>query len=166
MRRPPGIALAGALLVLSLFSSHGLVRAAAPAPVPGQQPAPPAPQKLTFTGNVVLWAFTVNPDKTADYEQVIQKLKAALQKIERPEAKQQLAGWKVIKNAMAQPDGSILYIHIIDPVVKDADYSITNLYYEAFTDPAERKTFYDMYRGAVKAAFFQIQGPLVAELSK
>ena len=106
----------------------------------------------------MLWAFTVNPDKTADYEQVLQKLKAALQKIERPEAKQQLAGWKVIKNAMPQPDGSILYIHVIDPVVKDADYSITTLYYEAFTDPAERKAFYDMYRGALKAAVLSDSG--------
>jgi hypothetical protein len=170
MRRPSGILLAGALLVLPLFSSHGLARAAAPDPAPGQQPAPgaqpAAPTKLLFTGDVVLWAFTVNPDKTADYEQVITKLKAALQKIERPEAKQQLAGWKVMKNTKAQPDGSILYIHVISPVVKDADYSITNLYYEAFTDPAERKAFYDLYRGAIKAAFFQIDGPLVADLSK
>jgi hypothetical protein len=166
MRRPSGIALAGALLVLSLFSSHGLVRAASLAPVPGQQPAPAAPTKVTFTGDTVLWAFTVNPDKTADYDQVLEKLKAALQKIERPEAKQQLAGWKVIKNAMPQTDGSILYIHVISPVVKDADYSITNLYYEAFTDPAERKVFYDMYRGALKAALFTIQGPVVADLSK
>ena len=170
MRRPSGILLAGVILVLPLFSPHAAVRAAAPAPAPGQQPAPAAqpaaPQKLIFTGDIVLWAFTVNPDKTADYEQVLAKTKAALMKIERPEAKQQLAGWRVIKNAAAQPDGSLLYIHVINPVVKDADYSITNLVYEAFTDAAERKAFYELYRGAIKASLFQIQGPIVADLSK
>jgi hypothetical protein len=137
------------------------------APGPEDQAAQPAaPQKLTFTGDVVLWAFTVLPDKVADYEQVLAKLKAALQKIERPEAKQQLAGWKVIKNSQPQQDGSILYIHILNPVVKDADYTITNLVYEAFTDPKERTAFYDMYRGALKSVFFTIQAPIVADFSK
>jgi hypothetical protein len=135
-------------------------------PVPEEQAAQTvAPQKITFTGDVVLWAFTVHADKTGDYEQVLAKLKAALQKIERPEAKQQLAGWKVIKNAQPQADGSILYIHIIHPV-KDADYTITNLVYEAFTDQKERTAFYEQYRGALKSVFFTIQAPVIADLSK
>jgi hypothetical protein len=38
--------------------------------------------------------------------------------------------------------------------------------YEAFTDFETRQKFYEMYKGAVKAAFFVIQGPLVTDLSK
>jgi hypothetical protein len=129
------------------------------------QPAQPAAPPLNFTGDVVLWAFAINPDKTADYDQVLAKLKESLQKITRPDAKQQLAGWKVIKNSAAQGDGTILYIHIID-VVKGADYSINNIVYEAFTDFETRQKFYEMYKGAVKSAFFVIQGPLVTDLSK
>jgi hypothetical protein len=129
----------------------------------GQESAPP---KVTFTGDIVLWAFTVHPEKTADYEQVMAKLKAALMKIERPEARQQLQGWKIIRNATPQPDGSLLYIHEIDPVVPGADYSITNIVYEAFTEPAERIAFYNMYRDSISAAFFTIQAPVVADLSK
>jgi hypothetical protein len=72
----------------------------------------------------------------------------------------------VIKNEQAQTDGSILYLHVIDPVVKGADYSITNLVYEAFTDPVEQKAFYDLYRGSIKAALFTIQGPIVTDFSK
>jgi len=125
-----------------------------------------APQKTTFTGDVVIQAFAINPDKTADYEQVIAKLKDALSKSEAPEAKQQLAGWKVIKNATPNPDGSIVYIHIISPVVKTADYSIMNNIYSVVKDPMEQKAVYDMYRGAMKQALFVIQGPLVADLSK
>jgi len=139
------------------------------APAFAQEPAataqPAAPPKMTFNGDVVLWAVTVNADKAADFEQVMSKTKAALAKLDSPEAKQQLAGWKVIKNTAPQPDGSLLYVHVIN-VVKDADYSLTNIYYKAFTDPAEQKAFYDMYRGALKSTLFQIQAPVVADMSK
>jgi hypothetical protein len=125
-----------------------------------------APNKTTFTGDIVVMAYAINPDKTADYEKVLTTLKEALTKSEAPEAKQQLAGWKVIKNAMPNPDGSIVYIHIISPVVKDADYSIMNNIYASVKDPAEQKAVFDLYRGAMKAPLFVIQGPMVADLSK
>jgi hypothetical protein len=67
MRRLFGFLLAGALLMLPAFShGHGTALA--------QQ----APQKTTFTGDMVLWAFAIDGTKTADYEQVITKLKDAL----------------------------------------------------------------------------------------
>jgi hypothetical protein len=125
-----------------------------------------APPKTTFTGDVAILAFAVNPDKTADYDKVLATLKDTLSKSEAPEAKQQLAGWKVIKNAMPNPDGTIVYIHIISPVVKDADYSIMNNIYAGVKDPAQQKAVFDMYRGAMNKALFVIQGPLVADLSK
>ena len=114
MRRPSGIFLACVLMVLTA----SLASAQAPATT---QPAQPAAPPLNFTGDVVLWAFAINPDKTADYDQVLAKLKESLTKITRPEAKQQLAGWRVIKNSAAQADGTILYIHIIN-VVKAMDW--------------------------------------------
>ena len=155
MRRLSGVLLACAIVVIPAFS-HGH----------GELLAQTAPQKTLFTGDVVIQAFAINPDKTADYEQIITKLKEALSKSEAPEAKEQLAGWKVIKNAMPNPDGTIVYIHIISPVVKTADYSVMNNIYSAVKDPAEQKAVYDMYRAALKAALFVIQGPMVADLSK
>jgi hypothetical protein len=153
MRRLSGFLVAGAIMLLPAFSQVAF--------------AQQAPQKTTFTGSdVVVWAFNVNADKAADYEAVVAKLKDALSKSEAPEAKAQMAGWKVMKNATPQPDGSLLYIHVISPVVPDADYSITNIVYAAIKDPAEQRAFYDQYRGAVKAVLFLIQGPLSADLSK
>ena len=151
MRRLSGVLLAGAVLILPAFSQTAFAQA--------------PPQKTTYTGEVVVAAYTVNAGKDADYEKVIATLKDSLSKSERPEAKQQLAGWKVIKNSAAQPDGSSLYVHVITPV-KDADYSITNLVYEAVKDPTEQKAFYDLYRGALKQALFVIQGPVTADFSK
>jgi hypothetical protein len=151
MRRLSGVLLAGAVLILPAFSQTAFAQA--------------PPQKTTYTGDMVLAAYVVNADKVGDYEKVIATLKDALAKSPRPEAKQQLAGWKVIKNAQNQPDGSPLYVHIITPV-KDADYSITNIVYEVVTDPGERTNFYNLYRGALKQALFVIQGPLTADFAK
>jgi hypothetical protein len=124
-----------------------------------------APQKLTFTGEMVLLAHSVPADKTGDYEQIVAKLKDALSKSEKPEAKQQLAGWKVMKSSTPQPTGEILYFHVISPVVKDADYSITNIVYDVFKDPAEQKAFYDTFRNSMKP-LFTVQGPVTADFSK
>ena len=152
MRRLSGVLLAGAVLILPAFSQNAFAQA--------------PPQKTTYTGDLVLAAYVVNADKVGDYEKVIATLKDALSKSARPEAKQQLAGWKIVKNSANQPDGSALYVHVITPVVKDADYSITNLVYEVVKDPAEQKVFYDLYRGALKQALFVIQGPVTADFSK
>ena len=151
MRRLSGVLLAGAVLILPAFSQNAFAQA--------------APQKTLYTGEIVLAAYTVNPGKEADYEKVIATLKDSLSKSPRPEAKQQLAGWKVIKNSAAQPDGSSLWVHVITPV-KEADYSITNLVYEVVKDPAEQKVFYDLYRGALQKALFVIQGPVTAAVAK
>ena len=150
MRRLSGVLLAGAILLLPAFSQTALAQG----------------QKTTYTGDVVLAAYTINPGKEADYEKVIATLKDALAKSSKPEAKQQLAGWRVVKNSAAQPDGSSLYVHVISPVVKDADYSITNIVYEVVTDPMARTDFFNLYKGALQKPLFVIQGPVTADFSK
>lgn len=155
MRRLSGLLLAGAIMMLPAFSQDH-VRAA-------EQAA--APQKTTFTGDAVIQAFSVNPDKVADYEAVMGKLKEALVKSAKPEAKAQAAGWKVFKNSAPNPDGSIVYVHVINPVVKDADYSILNNAYEA-VPAAEQRALYDTYRAALKAPLFVIQGALTSDFGK
>ena len=152
MRRLSGVLLAGAILILPAFSQTALA----------QTPPP----KTTYTGDIVIAAYVVNAGKEADYEKVMATLKDALAKSPRPEAKQQLAGWKVIKNSANQPDGSPLYLHIISPVVKDADYSITALVYDVVKDPMEQNNFFNLYKGALQKPLFVIQGPIVSDLSK
>ena len=44
----------------------------------------------------------------------------------------------------AARDGTIAYVHIVHPVVKDADYTIMQTLYDAFPD--ERQALYEMYR--------------------
>lgn len=174
MRRVSGCVLAGALMLLPAISTQGGVfaqAAAAPAQAAGGQQAPggqqaAGPAKTTYEGDAVIQAFSVNPDKTADYEKVMAQLKDALTKSTKPEAKQQAAGWKVYRNSTANPDGSIVYVHVIDPVVKGADYSILNNIYTTVTDPMEQRAVYDSYRAALKQPLFVIQGKLTSDFSK
>jgi hypothetical protein len=156
MRRLSAVLLAGAILTLPAFSQSAFAQDAAT-----QKPATPPPQKTTYNGDAVMIAYAINPGKEADYEQVLAKLKAGLEKSPRPEAKQQLAGWKVIKNDAKQADGSSVYVHIISPIVPDADYSITNIVYETASDE-EKRAFYDLYKGALMKGIFQISGPIPA----
>ena len=96
---------------------------------------------------------------------VMGKLKEALAKSARPEAKAQAAGWKVFKNAVPNPDGTLVYVHVINPVIKDADYSVLNNAYEA-VPAAEQRALYDTYRAALKAPLFVIQGALTSDFGK
>ena len=88
MRRLSGVLLAGAMLMLPAFSQNAGVQAQ-------------APQKLTMEGDLALWSVAIRPDKTGDFEKVMGKIKDALSKSEAPEAKQQLAGWRVHEDVEA-----------------------------------------------------------------
>jgi len=156
MRRLFGFVIAGAIALLPAFAQHSFVQAA-------QQAA--APQKFTMEGDLALWSVAIRPDKTGDYEQVITKVKEALTKSEAPEAKQQLAGWKIIKMMKPMPDGNIIYTHVITPV-PGADYNILQVLYATFKDPTEQKALYDLYRGAFAANLGASMGKLAADLSK
>jgi hypothetical protein len=65
----------------------------------------------------------------------------------------------------AMPDGNIIYTHVIVPV-PGADYNILQVLYAVFTDPAEQKELYEMYRGAFAANLGISSGTIAADLSK
>jgi hypothetical protein len=152
MRRLSGVLLAGAILILPAFSQNAFAQQAA------------APQKFTLEGDIALWSVAIKADKTADYEQVLNKLKESLQKSEKPEAKQQLAGWKVYQGGKTQA-GDVVYTHVITPV-PGADYTIMQNIYDAFPDPTVRTQFYELYRGAFSQNLGAATGKLVMDLSK
>ena len=111
------------------------------AQAPAAQAAPPT--KRVFASDAGMVLNFIKPDKTADFESVVQKLKGALQKSEKPERKQQADTWKVFKSP--EPAGAnVLYVFVIDPAVKDADYTVSNILAEAFP-PAELNTIYKQY---------------------
>ena len=138
MRRLSGCLLAGAMLLLPAFHGDAAVHAQS--------------QALTFDGDTAILTVAIKPDKTADFEQIMRDVGAALMKSEKPESKAQAAGWKVVKSATPMKDGNIVYMHMIDPVVKGADYTILTILYEANPDPATQRAIFEKYRDAFAAA--------------
>jgi hypothetical protein len=157
MRRLSGVVLAGAMMILPAFS-HSLTAQDAAAQPAAAQPAAP---KTTLEGDTAIIIYAANAGKDADYEQVIAKLREALGKSTDPQAKEQLAGWQVTKLTKSlTPDGGSTYVHIINPVVKGADYSIVNIVYAASNDE-EKRAFYELYKGALKGGLSQWTGTAV-----
>src|SRR5690349_20674759 len=106
-------ALALGVLLCSTGSAYAQ---AAPA-----QQAQAATNTRTFPNDAGMILNFIKPDKTADFEEVMGKLKEALMKSDKPERKQQAAGWKIFKSPDPAQGGNVLYIFIIDPVLKGAD---------------------------------------------
>jgi hypothetical protein len=122
------------------------------------------PLKLTFDGDTALWTMAIKPDKTADFERVMARMREALLKSPDPMRKQQAAGWKVMRMTQPLSDGSVAYVHIVHPVVKDADYTIMQTLYEAFPD--ERQALYELYRGAFVKNVSLATGSIAVDLSQ
>ncbi len=133
-----------------------------PAPPPGQQPTPSAPpagqtppagqappaqtNPFMFGSDAAMLTFFIKPDKAADFEKVMAKLHEALAKSDKPERRQQAAGWKLYKAAEAGPSGTVLYVNIISPVLKGADYTISKILAEAY--PQDVQQLFPLYRDA------------------
>ena len=103
-----------------------------------------APTTRTFASDGGMVLNFIKPDKTADFEAVVAKLKEALQKSAKPERKQQAASWKVFKSPDPAAGGNVLYVFVIDPAIKGADYTVSNILAEAF--PAEVQALYKQYQ--------------------
>ena len=145
--------------LMSIVIGAGLCAAVA-----AQNGQPASHQKLTFDGDTALWTMAIKPDKTADFEQIMAKMRAALMKSSDPVRRQQAAGWKVMRMTQPLTDGTIAYVHIVHPVVKDVDYAIMQTLYEAFPD--ERQALYEQYRGAFAKNVSLATGSIAVDLSR
>jgi hypothetical protein len=131
------------------------------APAYAQAAAPPA---RTISGDAGVIYYVVKADKTADFEMILGKLKEALGKSENAVHKQQAAGWRVFKQTEAGPNGNALYVALVDPAVKDADYNILPVLYAGF--PAEAQALYATYRDALAGGVSNVNYKLVISLGK
>ena len=155
MRMALGVVVVGAML------SATSVYAQQPAAPAGQAQAVSNVRLFPNDGGMVL--NFIKPDKTADFEAVIAKLKEALAKSEKPERKQQAAGWKVFKSP--DPAGAnVLYVFIIDPSMKTADYQISNIIAEAL--PAEANEILKKYAECYAQGMNIVNLNLIQDLGK
>jgi hypothetical protein len=146
--------------VVCLLSAPSLyAQAAAPA-----AQAAAAPTTRVFASDAGMVLNFIKPDKTADFETIIGKLKEALAKSEKPERKQQAASWKVFKSPEAAQGGNALYVFLIDPSVKGADYTVSTILAEAF--PTDVQALYKQYAEAYATGQNFVNLTLVSDLGK
>jgi hypothetical protein len=149
--------VSGAALVAMTFAGASVATAQNATPAQPDKPAEPAAPRFTLNGDAAIVTMLIKSDKTADFEFVLNKLKEALAKSEKPERKQQAAGWKVFKSSQPGPNNTAVYIFRIDPIVKGAEYDITMLISEVF--PVEVQEIFAKYKDA-------FAGRAVTELSQ
>ena len=140
--RPAWIAV-GILVVLLSASA---VRAQQPAAPAGQ--AQQVSNARVFPNDAGMILNFIKPDKVADFEMVMGKLKEALAKSENPQRKQQAEGWKVFKTDLPGPQGAVTYFAIVDPVLKGSDYNMRQILTDAF-GVADTNTIYKLLADSV-----------------
>ena len=136
-----------------------------------QQPSPPMAQATVASPTRVFGSNTgvvlnfIKADKTADFEAVVAKLKEALQTSPNATRKEQAASWRVYKSPDPGPAGSVLYVFIIDPVVKGADYAVATILAEGFSGD-EFSALVKKYTEAYATGQNFVNLSLVSELGK
>ena len=116
---------------------------------PANVVSPPLPGRV-FAAEQGLIFNAIKPDKVADFETVVARLREALASSKDPVRNRQGWGWKIFKAAEPGPNGSVLYVFVMDPAVKGADYGVAKILSEAY--PAEIMDLYRMYSGAFAPA--------------
>ncbi len=110
------------------------------------QPDLGAPTGRVFGSEAGVIFNPIQRDKTDDFEIVIGRIQSALKVSTDPIRRQQGNGWKVYRAVEPGPNGSVLYLFFMDPVVVGADYTVSQILSEAFPD--EIQEIYKLYIGA------------------
>ena len=119
---------------------------------------------FTLDGNTALWSIAIRPEQTQAFEQVMAKLRQALTNSQNPQRRQQAEGWTLVRLSTSMPDGTIPYVHVINPVVRGANYSIMQILYDEFPD--ERQALYELYKGAFAQNLSLAAGSIALDLAK
>jgi hypothetical protein len=132
---------------------------------PGQTTGQSVPVKArVFGSDAGLVLNFIKPDKTADFETVMAKLKEALRHSAKPERRQQATGWKVFRAEEPGANGSVLYVFTIDPALHGADYTVSTILAEAFPDDVQ--ALYKQYAEAYASGQNIVNLKLVSALGE
>ena len=128
-------------LVVTLIAGVALAAVAQP-------PQPTVASALTVDGDAAMITIAVRPDRTTEFDRIIEQTKAALARSRNPQRKAQAAGWQVFKSEeMVQ--GNAAYLMRLDPAVRGADYGFTAIIAEDSASEAAvvRQALLDIVRG-------------------
>jgi hypothetical protein len=134
MRRSSALILSAALTLLVATSLTAAGQAA------------PTGQEYVFPSGAGVLFFHVRPELAADFEAVVARLAAALDRSTDPVRKQQAEHWRIYRSAEA-PREAVVYLFFFDPAVMGADYDPVKVLGE--DAPAEVGPLYERLRAAI-----------------
>lgn len=100
-------------------------------------PAAPAALKVPFDTPAGILLVQIKKDKTADFEEMMSKLKAGLAKTSDETLKKQGAGLKLYKSTEATGPNTLYVLHF-EPVVPNAEYELFNMLLRTMTPDEQR----------------------------
>ncbi len=120
-----------------------------PSPPDGvSSPRPPSSESpFVFSSDAALLTLFVKTDRITGFEQVVRRVHEGLAASRRPIRREQAAGWKLFRSKEQGPNGTVLYLSLIAPVVKGAEYSVPQVLQEAY--PQEAPQLLPLYRDAL-----------------
>lgn len=130
------------------------------------QEAPAAPA-LTLNSGAGVMFHQIKADRTEDFDWIMGKLKTAMQKSAEAQHVEMAKGIKVYKSTDAPANGNVTYVVMVDPAVKDADYSMQTLLkmlYAAF--PEEQQEIYKRVSGAFGGGTSRVNLALATDFAK
>jgi hypothetical protein len=121
---------------------------AAPAKVPPGEPASKptvASSARTFTTPAGIIVNAVRPERVADFEKVLGYLQAAMSASANATVRAQAEGWRFYKASEPGPNGSVVYIFLLDPAVTGVEYGLGRILAEAYPDPTKLQEIWKLY---------------------
>jgi hypothetical protein len=140
MRRVIVSALALALLPAAVFAQDPPPQQPPtqqpPAQTPPAAPAQPTEPKVGFKTPAGMLLVQIKPDQTGAFEDMMAKMKPALEASTDPALKAQ-ASFKVYKSAEAS-GGNALYVVLFDPAKPGTEYSFLDMFNKTLTPEQQR----------------------------
>lgn len=133
------------LLVLVALLAAAPVAAQTPPPAPADPPAdaqaaapppvqPAVPLALALEGPVAMVFHTIKADMGPGFEQLFDRLRTGLEASQDAARRQQISGWRLLKQNASTAEGHLVYVSVIEPVVAGQEYDMARLLAEAYPD--------------------------------
>lgn len=109
------------------------------------QARPPGSTDYRFEASTGLLVFHVHSDRTRDFEAVAARISQGLEAATSPVRREQAAGWRIFRATDTSADA--VYVVVIDPVVRGADYDPVKMLTELAPD--EVQGLYEQLKSSV-----------------
>ena len=103
---------------------------------------------LVFGSDAGLVLTFVQPSKKAEFDLVLERFREVLAQSQDLIRNQQAENWRVFSSPDPGPNGSVLYVGFMEPVLKGANYSIASVLAEELPEE-EAVELLDQFKGSL-----------------